>query len=61
MSDTKLGRPPKENPKNIKMNIRISEKTANDLSECADKLEISKVNVIEQGIEMVKSLLEQKK
>ena len=32
----RTGRPPVENPKNIKMNIRISEETAKDLQECAD-------------------------
>ena len=36
------------------MNIRISAQTAKDLQECADKLEISKVNVIEKGIQLVK-------
>ena len=50
----RTGRPPSHNPKNIKMNIRISAQTAKDLQECADKLEISKVNVIEKGIQLVK-------
>ena len=50
----RTGRPPSDNPKNIKMNIRISAQTAKDLQECADKLEISKVNVIEKGIQLVK-------
>lgn len=50
----KTGRPPVDNPKNIKMNIRITEQTAKDLQECAEMLNISKVNVIEKGIELVK-------
>lgn len=50
----RTGRPPTENPKNVKMNIRITEKTAKDLQECADKLNISRIGVIEKGIHLVK-------
>ena len=50
----RTGRPPIENPKSVKMNIRISEETAKDLQECAEALKISRVNVIEKGIKMVK-------
>ena len=39
------------------MNIRISQETANDLQECAEALNISRVNVIEKGIELVKKQL----
>ncbi len=55
----RTGRPPVKNPKNVKMNIRISEETANDLRECAEALNISRVNVIEKGIKLVKSQLEE--
>lgn len=50
----KTGRPPIDNPKNVKMNIRITEQTAKDLQECAEQLAVSKVNIIEMGIQMVK-------
>ena len=56
----RTGRPKSENPKNINMNIRISEETANDLRMCADALKISRVNVIEKGIQMVKTSLHKK-
>lgn len=56
----KTGRPPIENPKNVKMNIRISERTAKDLQECADALDISRINVIERGIQLVKAELKKK-
>lgn len=46
----RTGRPPLDNPKSVKMNIRISEETAKDLQECAKALQISRVNVIEKGI-----------
>lgn len=54
----RTGRPPIENPKSVKMNIRISEETAKELQECADALNISRVNVIEKGIKLVKSQIE---
>lgn len=50
----KVGRPKSEHTKDVKMNIRISKETANDLKECATALNISKVNVIERGIDLVK-------
>lgn len=56
----RTGRPPVDNPKNIKMNIRISEETAKDLQECADALGISRVNVIEMGIKLVKAEINKK-
>lgn len=40
------------------MNIRISAETAQDLKECADALNISRVNVIEKGIQLVKEQIE---
>lgn len=54
----RTGRPPLENPKSVKMNIRISEETAKDLQECARVLQISRVNVIEKGIQLVKADLD---
>lgn len=54
----RTGRPPVEHPKNVKMNIRITEQTAKDLQECADSLNISRVGVIEKGIQLVKAELE---
>lgn len=54
----RTGRPPLENPKSVKMNIRISEETAKDLQECAEALQISRVNVIEKGIQLVKADLD---
>lgn len=53
----KTGRPPKENPKNLKINVRLTEQTAHDLQECADKLNTSRANVIEKGIQLVKNTI----
>ena len=54
----RTGRPLLENPKSVKMNIRRSEETAKDLQECARALQISRVNVIEKGIQLVKADLD---
>lgn len=55
----KTGRPPKENPKSIKLNIRLTEKCAKDLQDCANKLHISRTEVIEQGIQKVKTEIQE--
>jgi len=54
----RTGRPPIKNPKSVKMNIRISEETAKNLQKCAETLKISRVNVIEKGIQLVKAEIE---
>jgi hypothetical protein len=56
----KLGRPT-DNPKNIRLEVRITQDTADDLKECSEKLNIPRVAVIEKGIELVKSQLDKKK
>lgn len=45
---------PTENPKKIRLEIRMSEKEALDLQECAETLKITKTDVINKGIQMVK-------
>lgn len=48
----RTGRPPKgETSKNISLQLRITEKTANELQECADMLNISRTEVIERSVE----------
>lgn len=56
----RTGRPKAENPKHIKMNIRISEETARELLECAEALHIPRVAVIENGIQLVRAELNKK-
>ena len=56
----RTGRPKTENPKSVKMNIRISPQTAQDLQECAEALNIPRVAVIEKGIQLVKAELSKK-
>lgn len=53
----KTGRPPIENPKNVRMEIRLTKAQADMLEECAKKLNTTRTNVILKGIELVASEL----
>lgn len=57
---SRMGRPT-NNPRTISLNIRLSEKEAQLLQDCADKLNTSRVNVIVKGIELVKSKIDKTK
>lgn len=54
----KIGRPPKENPKNVELGIRLTEETANKLKACADALGVSRTEIIEMGINLVEKSLQ---
>lgn len=48
----RTGRPPKNGvTKNVHLQLRITEKTANELKECSEKLGISRTEVIEKSVE----------
>ena len=47
------GRPPKENPRNINLNIRITKAEAERIQKCADELNITRTDAIMKGIELV--------
>lgn len=59
MSPSK-GRPPIENPKNVRFEIRLTEKQAEILAECAERLQATRADVINRGIKMVKAELDKK-
>lgn len=50
----RTGRPPKgETSKNISLQLRISEKTADELKKCSEMLNVSRTEVIEKGVELI--------
>lgn len=53
-------RPKSNKSKNIRFNIRITKETSEKLEYCASRLDTSKSNVIEQGIDLVKNELDKK-
>lgn len=54
----RTGRPPKENPRNINLNIRITADEAQLIQDCADRLETTRTEVIIRGVEMVREALD---
>ena len=59
MSPSK-GRPPIENPKKFRFEIRMTEQQAKVLEECAERLKVSRTEVINKGVHMVKDNLDKK-
>jgi hypothetical protein len=56
------GRPHKENPRNVNLNIRIKKDEANRIQKCADELELTRTDTIMKGIGLVeKELADNKK
>ena len=56
----KMGRPKSENPKNIRLEIRLNKDEADLLEECARLLDASRTDVIVKGIQMVKDEINKK-
>lgn len=54
------GRPPIENPKSVRLEIRLTQKQAETLTECAERLKVTRTDVINKGVEMVKAELDKK-
>lgn len=50
----RTGRPKKEDSKKIRFGFRLNEETAKDLDYCAEKLNKTKTEVVEEGINLVK-------
>lgn len=56
----RTGRPPKENPRNVNLNLRVTRGEAELIQECADRLETTRTEVIIKGVNMVKAELDKK-
>lgn len=54
------GRPPVENPKNIRLEIRLTKEEANLLQQCADELQITRTDVINKGVKLVEAEIQKK-
>ena len=49
----KTGRPKSENPKNIRLEIRLDKETNAILNRCSERLKLTKTDVIKKGIILV--------
>lgn len=47
------GRPPIDNPKNVRLEIRLTKEEAELLQHCADELKTTRTEVINKGVRMV--------
>lgn len=56
----RTGRPPKDNPRNVNLNIRITRGEAERIQQCANKLNVTRTDAIMKGIELVEKEIEQK-
>lgn len=56
----KIGRPPIENPKNVRLEIRLTQKEDEDIRFCAEQLNITRTEALIKGIQLVKAELNKK-
>ena len=56
----RTGRPPKENPRKINLNIRLTEQESRDIQECAESLGVSRTDALLKGIELIKADIKKK-
>lgn len=54
----KIGQKIKDNPKNVRLDLRLTKKEAEDLRYCADKLGTSRTDVINRGVQKIKKEIE---
>ena len=55
-----MGQKIKDNPKNVRLDLRLTESQAKDLQYCADKLKTSRTDVINRGVQKVKEEIDKK-
>ncbi len=56
----RTGRPKSDNPKNVRLEIRLTQHDAERLQKCADALNITRTDVILKGIDLVEAELNKK-
>lgn len=56
----RTGRPPKDNPRNDDLNIRLTRQEKEEIQSVADALGISRTDAILRGIELLKAEIMQK-
>lgn len=54
VSPLKKGQKLTDNPKNVRLDLRLTQSEADDLQYCADKLGTSRTDVINRGVKKVK-------
>ena len=57
----KLGQKLTDNPKNVKLNLRLTKQEAEDIQYCADKLHTTRVDVVNRGVRKLKEEIDKTK
>lgn len=57
----RTGRPPKQNPKDTRIQIRLDKETLNKLDSCADEKKSNRSEIIRQGIDLVYAEIKKEK
>lgn len=60
MVSPKMGQKIKDNPKNVRLDLRLTKQEAEDLQYCADRLETSRTDVINRGVQKIKKEIDKK-
>lgn len=60
MSPIKKGQKLTDNPKNVRLDLRLTKQEADDLQYCAEKLNVSRTDVINIGVSRVKEEIDKK-
>ena len=55
-----LGRPPIENPKDKRLQVRVNEKTIQLLDKCAEQKGTNRSEIVREGIELVSAKMGEK-
>lgn len=50
----------KDNPKNVRLDLRLTKQEAEDLQYCARKLNTSRTDIINRGVQKIKKEIEEK-
>lgn len=56
----KLGQKLTDNPKTVKLNLRLTKQEAEDIQYCADQLNTTRVDVINRGVKKIKEEIDKK-
>lgn len=56
----RTGRPKSDNPKNVRLEIRLTQRDAERLQKCSDALNTTRTGVILKGIDLVEAELNKK-
>lgn len=56
----KLGQKLTDNPKTVKLNLRLTKQESEDIQYCADKLNTTRVDVINRGVKKIKEEIDKK-